>query len=330
MQFVLTDDLAGSFDRAIRKTYKPRGRLTERGHEVQPPDMVKQQVMREVRAEVRTTCAGFIAENLPGAFSTILGRERLPAGQLILTEKMEPFSEMRTAGRGYEWVSGLEGSFDTWQSGELPGLRARFGGHFDEEPDVVTIAGQRADALSDPNLARFGSNQDPVWALTQHLYWQLHETLALWGLLMLLVALQQRLADARDLVRPSTTRAGPTLKYLKRVRSELLRDSMDARAAAEDTLGLCKRGRAFESDATDFHPVTKTRGDRTLLTGLRSSLSMRARQLLATERFVRDFLLADGNAVSALANLRIQKRLLPLTVAAVAFAGVTLVLALRS
>lgn len=328
MHFMLDEHGGAAFERAMRCTYSARGRLVRDGHAIQLAAEVRREALAATRKQTRSACAAWLAERAPGAFAAVAGQ--LPCAELVLCTKMEPFSARRSpAWTSYEELSGLDGSVGTWSSAAIPGIRMRIGNGWGTGGEgLMTLAGRLSDVLSNPDLAQRGVERDPRWAISQCCHDAVGTTLALFGIYRLIAAFQARLAATRDEVRPMQARPKSTVPTLERVRSELLRDAHDARGAAAETLGLCRFERAFEFNTTDFESRDEWRSGASFLEGLRAALQMSARRLLATERHVRDLLVADSAVMSAVAGLRIQRLQLPIALAALVAAAASLLLAL--
>jgi hypothetical protein len=304
-QFVLTDDAALLFDRLSRRTdFEPEGRLHEGGFSIQPPDNVKKRELDLLRKALRQRGASWIRDNLPGDFSESQDLSLMPTAELVTTELQVPF-ERGTDWRNYLAFVGFGFTFDRWTSSSLPGWRWVS----DREEPAVTLAGKRSVVLENEHLDIYGS--EPEWALTAHMNDAIEKNLILWATAQLLSVLQGRLAAVRDQALREHASARSASRRLKRIRRNLLRDSLDARICAEELRAFADRKHEFEWGATRFvfEDFTARSQEVLLLDELRASVRTSAMVVSATESRLREALVADGTMMSAQANLRLQRQL---------------------
>lgn len=319
VQFVFADECALSFDALARRVdFATDARIQREGIRIDPPSNVKQRELRKLRRELRDKAARWVAQELPGAFSSGLGSQPMPTAELVTTEQATPFD--RTSDPfNYIDFSGFGENFEYWTAEELPGLRLTFD---DDDRSVAVFAGRRADVLADDSYDLYGGH-DERWALTHHVDEYVDRDLALWGTSHLLLAHQARLGEIRDQSLGGSTRPTPAIRRLKHVRDELLRDSLDARTVAAEVKRFASDSWAFERHALSWQSSRSTRNEG-LLAALRGAIRTNAKAVESSEQLLREALLAESSIIGTLADLRIQRGLWLIGILALAIALVSL------
>jgi len=312
MQFVLDDEAATAFDRLSRRTdFKPRTRVHDNGVSMTPSDQVKQEALRNLRAEFRNGAASWVAENVPGAFASNLGGHPMPSAELVTTEIALPFE--RHEGRDYVDFAGFGYDPFHWVSDEIEHWRLTF----DHDEDFAIIAGRRADVVK-PDYTQHGD--DERWPMTYEMQEYLAKDLALWGSSHLLLAFHARLRGIRDHeLRPRRfQRAG---KRLSTVKDEFLRDALDARDAAVELERFADDEQRFARHACEWKGGHERFADDDLLENLRVTLKDNAAALTGAEARLRDGLMVDSSVVGTRAGLRINLMALVIAIASLLIAA---------
>ena len=322
VQFVLTDELEASVDRTARRNdFEAKGELLRgSGVTVQPPENVKQAAIDEARKKLRRLPADWICKHAPGAFAA-RGLDAMPTAELVTAELGLPFAEetrrieyMRFLGLGWDPLA--------WQSDELKGWRLAF----DRGDRFMVVAGRRGDVRAAGQLEHRGS--DESWAMAMVANDYLQKDLVIWAASQHLVQCQERLSEIRDAGKGLVSGWFPTVR-LKRIGEEFLRDSLDARTAAAELKRFSASDRDFRREAAEWKGVGQF-GDRDLLGSFRDAIRANAGALLSSEERLRDSLLVETTMVSTIANLRVQRWLLIVTVLAAIAASVSLYLTVSS
>jgi hypothetical protein len=327
VQFVLNDDAATAFDALSYETdFKPQARRRRNGFLVSPSDQVKQTKLRELRADVRSRCANWLADQLPGAFASGLGGSPMPTAELVTTEIAVPFARTDDHRSYIDWAGFGFDPFH-WQSDEWPHWRLTF----DRDEDFIVVAARSIEAYSDERFKDYVADDDLRWAVAYRAHDYLERDLALWGASRLLLAFHARLSTIRDHgVRQR--RFESASRRLRTVRDEFLRDALDARVVAAELERYADEKRSFEWNACDWKPSEDLEGreDERFLENLRFRVSENAAALTAAEARLRDGLHIDSSVIGARATVRLTWWVLVVAAATLAVAVVALLVALRA
>lgn len=254
----------------------------------------------------------FIQANLPGAFSTDLGRP-LPACEIITTEKLKPFKGRTKPGRcDYAWVLGFDHSLHAWKSGQLTGFRFTLPGAM-RAPMAVLVG--RNKAVCRGLHPSDGTERDRI---LNHLWLGLDGTVGTLACYELLNGYHRLLAGVRDTRTSGDSSTRRSVMQLSRARQALLVDASDARTLAEELIGLADRPERYglRRFMTDFQASDPRIWEEptSLHTTLTRSITEEAEALLRIEERVRDNLIIDSNLSAAAGNLRVQVTVIRLTI----------------
>ena len=275
-----------------------------------------------------TACWNWMADKFPGRFSTEEMVER-PTTRLILTERQVPFK------RGPIWLSslGLGIAPDVWRSPEEPGWAIRFGPWPGEDRTNAIAATRRADAAKSPGGDLSG---DTNWYLTQRFADEQSSVVARWAIMRLLSLYTDRLAALRDQAsnRPTITRPVRDAKVLD---SFLMRDGLDASTITSDLEDFTKHLEHFRfgvpeyTEDMEIYPeaMRTRRPPNQLLPLLLEGLQAQARQLNQNMTATITNISASAGLRQAIANTIVQRRLLILTVVAIAIAILGVIVAVH-
>jgi Tn3 transposase DDE domain len=326
--FVFDDDLGLLIDRVLRKPYVSFGERVDRGWVIHTAANQRLDAAAAARRQLRNTAAGFFRDHLPGAFARDLGRD-LPACEVMTAAAWRPLWQPAhdPGGRatGYGWLLGMNSDTEAWEDEHLAGFRLQLPSAMSRTPAMV-LAGRHDEAFASID----GSYGGPTNAgLGSYLFMRLDGLVALWGSYELLAGYHALLSAARDVKVGVPARTSTTLSRLDRVRDELLGRAADARTIAHelDEAADAQRSSFTRLREVAFTPVCEQLWqepdlDRTLLNSLRTE----GRAVRRTEEQVRQNLTVDSGALSAAANLRLQRSVSRLTWVLIVIGIVTIAL----
>lgn len=314
--FILDDTEASRFDGLARRLdFKPTGELRAHSFSVNPSWNVKQDALREQRQRTRELACEWVASNFPGAFTG--ANQITPSADLVTTEVGTPFQPdsldgpyLRFADLGYMPAA-------VWVSDSAPGWKL----FTDRQEQFLTIAGRRRDVIE-------GTDRDSRWQIAQRANLRLDKNLVLWAAVRLLSTSHRRLAHIRDLG-GGLTNAHMPIRRLKRIGDEYLRDSLDSRTVAAELGTYAHEPERFSWGASEWSGV-ELFADEQLVESWRFVMRRMSAALLAGEERVRDGLLVETTLLTAIANLRMQRWFLLLTVVTIALGVIAIVVATGS
>lgn len=291
--------------------------LRRRGSQrIQGPYHRKESEIAEARGKVRADAREWIANQLPGLFSSLQGADP-PAWDLLLSEN----EQLHCARLGYDeaWRGplGLSAIREQWASEEVKGLQL-VRPHSLESGAVPSLVGLRSDAealLDHPGL---GEGMQAIAAQVDH---RITDLLALWTLDKALGAHDSQFAAIRDqLGSPPQWRTSGRLRRLRQEVMPLALDLQTLGRGSENDLALTRpfrRGSAeFILVSTDGHPkmhaVKKT--EVSLWGHLREQIEERGKTVADQGRDISEALRAQGEVLLATTNIRLQWLVIVLTV----------------
>lgn len=310
--FAFEDDVARSVENGLRIPIRSEGRRTANGWTVDTVANRRQDDVVEARMTLRRLAGRFFADHLPGAFSTDLAVEH-PACEVVTTSLWDPAElETRTSKEmGYLRTLGIAGSLNVCRSESMDGWTL-------DLPD--SIRGSSSLLLAG-NLSRVtgpGTHVNPgppTSQVSDALFHRFEGLMALWGCTETLRGYGGLLATTRDQLLAQAEGSTANIRRLRGVRRRLLGDAADARTLAEELAGLAAHDDAWRwPDAVTFEPVRNDLWPYASMTELiRSEITRQAKVVSASERRLRADLVADTDAVGAIANLRAQRMVAVMT-----------------
>jgi hypothetical protein len=284
----------------------------------------------EWRARLRSEAAQWLARRLPGSFNH-LAPGQLPAIELMLTEQhppwdeltrgyLHPITEMADRRNKYGWTRILDFREygDIWQSDQSH-FRLRES-PFERSRHVLELAALRSEYLNAPQLDTYLPPLAARWALTAFLSEQ-----------------NEQLAEVRDLTSRASRKRSP--RALTKVQRQLMNIGLEGNIVAAEIVQYAKSEEAWKSGFPDFRiKVAWEPGFPDLIPVLREDSTedatqcvsvadiLRQRQIDTGDRIrreeadLRDLINAGAQLIAAAENLRLQRRVLWLTIVSVAVA----------
>jgi hypothetical protein len=287
-------------------------KLPHGGHSMRYASAEKAARIGRTREDLRGQAREWIARNIPGAFATQLGVERMPTWDLVTTTSEHAWAD-RPAAQDWRDTLGLS-PVDRWTSEDLPGLSLCFPVWSDAEskPGIV-FSGREGELVA--SLRDFQGAD--LWAYAQHLHEVVDGLLAIWAIHEAVRGYRRRFAETRDAV-AAATQPGlrPVSKQLDRLRRDVLPLSFDVRTTQSAVKDLARAGHHRLIEAPRFEAVSARDSapsepflDR-LLKLLSSSAERVEQEVSETTSAVRAF----SEALLASANWRLQRTVVWLTV----------------
>jgi hypothetical protein len=315
--FVLEDDAAGALERVLRRDdFRASGKIEGRGYTINPPSNVKDAAVKAQRRRTHALVADWIADTLPGAFAA--NKETTPTAELVTTQSALPLDE-RSQDLEYLRAAGLANwTPAVWKSSELPNWRLTL----QDGDQRLTIARRQHVPSGDDTDER----DHDRWSMSQHVNDLVAKDVLVWAAVRLVETAKDRLAHVRDEGRQMAAARRP-LKRLRRIAGHYLRDSLEGRTIAAELALYAKSRERFHHNAAEWEGVDNFAGD--FLENIRGTLDRLTRDLLATEERVRDGLIIESNMISTIANLRVQRWIVLLTVLTILVGVIAIVVAMR-
>lgn len=318
MQFMLSEPSSTALEKVMRSTMETRSiPLRLRGSQrIQGPYHRKESDIAEARGKVRTDAREWIADRLPGLFSSLQGANP-PAWDLLLSEEEQLHCDRLNYDEAWRGPLGLSAIGEQWASEAVKGLQL-VRPNSPESGAVPSWVGIRKDAealLDHPGL---GEGMQAIAAQVDH---RITDLLALWTLDKALAAHDSQFAAIRDqLGSPPQWRSSGRLRRLKQEVMPLALDLQTLGRGSENDLALTRpfrRGSAeFILVSADGHPkmhaVKKT--EVSLWGHLRERIEERGATVTGQGRDISEALRAQGEVLLATTNIRLQWLVIVLTI----------------
>jgi hypothetical protein len=269
-----------------------------------------------------------MTNKFPGRFSAEAIDDR-PTMRLIFTEEQVPFK------REPVWLSplGLGIAPDVWRSSEQPGWAIRLRSWPGQDRTHVVAATRRVDAAKSPGGDLSG---DTNWDLSQRFADEQSSLVARWAITRLLSLYTDRLAALRDQASKPPTITRP-VRDARALDSFLMRDGLDASTITSDLedftehLGYFSLGVPQYTEDMEIYPeATRTRRPpNQLLPLLLETVQTYSHQLDRNMTATVTNISASAGLRQAVANTIVQRRLLILTIVAIAIAILGVIVAVH-
>jgi hypothetical protein len=323
VQFHVRDEAAVALDAAIRAEYTTKGSVNRDGSvSFTLPDMVRDEALANVRHELRNAAQVWIRRYFRGAFASL--DDDLPAADLVLLEKAEPFPNNREP--AYLGQLGLSSAWPPFATDELPGVKLAVREPFGDEA-VLRFASKRGTALGHERLTHYATQNE--FSLLQLLHEALAKNVAHYALIQLLMSYHRALSELRDVAPTTSTRTRTAVRRLTNIHAGSVATSVDIRNATSDILETFTDAQTLRRNATEWRSCDEREKEPVeLAEEWLWELRERATRLGALEERIRDALQTDAALLSAVANLRVQRFLWAATFVAVVVAIASLAVTL--
>jgi hypothetical protein len=224
-----------------------------------------------------------------------------------------------------------------WQCADLSCLRLRerrFHGRHPGQRHILTLAGRRPELLRTfPPTSAAAGQLDPA---VHRLDFYVMPFANRWALTSLLRELDEQLAATRDLAERSGGRRSS--RALTHLQQQLMRTGMDSQIVAADIVRYAQDEASWRRDILDFNEVPppavakQMTSQASLANTMRQGQISQGGRVTQAEAGLRDLLNTSAQLTAAAENLRLQRRVIWLTIASLivaAIAAAAAVVALR-
>lgn len=261
----------------------------------------------------------WFSRRFPGIFSSA-GRENRPTVRILLTQEKVPFEDYH---RQFAPV-GLSSVLDVWDSTNQPGWKLTFRNRPRDSRFALTVAARSRDAAQSPGGDISG---DSTWHLTQTFATNQSSLVARWAIVCLLSLYTYRLASLRD-------RAGRPRKMAKPIRQArdfdkfLITDGLDASTIISDLDVFVQNVNRFRSGVAEYsehlsrYPESyrNTHKPEELVPNLCGKIKNHAGRLKQDMEAATSNIAASAGLRQAIANTRLQRSVIVLTLVAIIIA----------
>ena len=319
--FRLDQDRERQLEKILDQDRVTFSRRSANGKSFTTPNVSQQKAaaVDDWRRALRDDAVQWMADQFPGFFCGISSKQ-LPTIGLLLTKDYPPW-QAQTPSADLNWANVLDIAHwhGYWEAKAHPGLRLNLATR-DDQRHFLMLAARQGD-LVDPN--NFGDEREKLNSAIQWLDISVPFLVAAWSVPALFGELEEQTIGILD----TADQAGrdKSLKALEQVQWQLLRAGLDSRIVANDiTQGPSNP--ILYSNAPDFLEVVHRSGPRTpppgssLISLWRASQAATGKRVVQMEKDLREILSTNADLAGASANIRLQRRVIWLTVVSVIIA----------
>jgi hypothetical protein len=279
-------------------------------------------------------CWKWISRRFPGVFVRA-GFETTPIVRLLITRNGVPFQDYE---RELAPVN-LASKLNLWNSKNEPGWKLSFSHRSPGRESLLIAATRAGDAARSSGS---GISGDTVWHLTQVFADSQSSLIAGWALSRLLALYADRLSSIRDRA-GRQVRLTPRLSFRRPVREArdldefLMRDGLDAATIISDVkdatslAGLFSLGEpSYEEDLSNYPSRAKSFPPRDLAPTLEASIKSQAERLNRDTEAATTNIAASAELRQSIANTRLQRSVIFLTIITIAIALASLYVSLHT
>lgn len=288
---------------------------------IRHPEAKKSAACQQLVRNLEEACRTWFAEKFPGRFARSAPNTR-PTIRILLTHNHGPFLDRKA-----KWFRpvGLDQPFDSWRSTENGGWTVKFRSCWQGDGEqVVTFAARRKDLVKDTNR---GEENTSNWYITQRFPEEFESLIVHHSVTSLLILYGNILGDLRD--RPTTRfRVRRPVREARELDRYLVGDGLDAATITEEVGTPARVPTFFGLNHVRFTEnldhlqanIRKQRAQRDLSTLLRAGLEKLATRLTRETSKTISNIRASAELRQAIANTRLQRFVLLLTVVATVIA----------
>lgn len=156
--FIFDEETANSLNEPLSCNYATYTEKIKTGIRIINVPHQKKNQTELTRAYLRTLCTSWIAENMPGYFSSKPLHNLFPTCELILLNKHNPLDKIgNKVYDSYLSMLGLNKEYNAWCANRIYGLYLYIPENSRERTNNIVLSGNVNEMLSDRDLSMFGS-----------------------------------------------------------------------------------------------------------------------------------------------------------------------------
>lgn len=304
--------------------YVLTGKGSRFGYRLFNPDNIRRERIQSCVRDIETRCVDWVRRHVPGVFSS-LNSAGMPTAALFITKQVSPMTE---ESRNIRALSGLAISrnYDAWNSDSWHGAGLVLPRNWDSEGQRLNFACRRRDAFPDNSFYH-----DPTsnWTISCRADELIRGLLSRWAITCLLDSYHEKLSVLRDYTaRNSRYRPVRDLKSLRTLARTML---YDIGVCAQETIEFAESDYRYRYDVLEMKYAREVNGKQPeLLPDLQSSQVARANQVRREAELLRATLSISNDLSQTVANIRIQRLVVLLTIISIGIAVWAALMSIRS
>lgn len=309
IQFVLSDNVSERFNALLRKTYKTEVEFHWKGLRLNGATYrdvhdQKREEANRYSDEIHKSISKWFSKNIPGHYSD--RALNLPSIDLITSNIYESNTDVGVHKAHSPQTQLFDVATDVWV----------YRGEKKIELRVPSDQRRSAYLFANRDSLRGGMWGEDREQLTAVMGEGFTQNIALWSIHKLLISFERELSELRDLaVSRSESQLG-TIKSLQHIRKSYLTITRDVQILANDLLGFVENPNGLHKESMDFELVRQSKYELpSWVEFLRQQDEKRIKYLKGLHVRVGEVITTSGNLLSIIENLRLQKKVLGLSLA---------------
>jgi hypothetical protein len=316
-EFGLDEDRARGLEGILNQDFATHAKMQPPGgYTILDAKTQKARRAEEWRVSLRRQAVSWLSERFPGSFDR-LAPGQLPTIELLLTGQHQPWqADSQTGTAGWARMLDIGGTSGYWQCASPTSLRLgeRRSGPQSEQRHRLVLASAERELLADQADSASGLEAIPL------LGFSVATLLTRWSLSAFIRELEEQLASIQDAAQQSARRRAP--HALADTQQLLLRNGIDSRIVVNDIVRFAQdswwRYNLIEFTEVDPPGVRDSRRPpASLADSLRGGQITDGQRVSRLETDLRDILSTSADLTSASENIRLQRRVVWLTIISV-------------
>ena len=330
--FRLQDDRARGLEAILNRDITSRTEKSENGYSLLTVGLQKDRATDQWRADLRREAAAWIAKYFPGSFHR-LAPGQLPTIELLITRHYQPWEPASDPSEipGWAGILDIGGWLEYWQCTGRSSFRLGERHIRSQNLDlrhalVLATAKEPPPGKESPDAGEGASILPTLNSLAMGL-------LARWSLLALVRELSEQLPRMQDTAERASRKQGlrQAVRTVTALQQENLRAGLDSRIVVGDIVSFTQNPMwrtHLLSILSDFSEVIPARRSATgppaasLIELWRNFTAAVGREIMRSERDLREVLSTNAELTGAAANLRLQRTTIWIAVLSGIFAAV--------
>ena len=320
-EFVFDEEYSRIFDDALRQDRESYVTAIPRGYRIHEPGTQRTSQVKNIRRDTTRLISDWLSTNIPGLCSAGLLEGDFPTCEFVTLRKAQPFP---TKGENdgtliwYLWDLGLDHSYDSWESADMPGLRFQPSSSDRNVANYHAILSINEDSWIKQDCRE--ENRSDRDSRIYRMHSKVFGILGVWAIGVLLQGYAQHFSKLRNSEFLRSTRNESAIEALQRI-GESVSYSLDIAAVTGELASLVRTKRPIGLEVASF--VSRSDAPDYWWKGSLEELIHRqigenADWLRAMDNAVRNHLTQYGTILGVVEDIHLQKKITRLTYAMVA------------
>jgi hypothetical protein len=313
--FVFDEETADSLNEPLSRNYSTYTEKIKSGIRIINVPHQKKNQTELMRAYLRTLCTSWIAENMPGYFSSKSLQNLFPTCELILLNKHNPIDKIGDEiGDSFLSMLDLDKEYNAWCTDNINGLYLYLSENRKERTNNIVLSGNVNEMLSNRDLSMFGSKSKEGNILGWFSYFDY--TLGILVLSFIAREYEQQLGMFRDKYGSVNIKdISHSIKQMQDIDKQFIEMQSGIIHFSDELKNFCKHKGYFMHEVYEFRRVRKRfEQDLNLFESIRDRLiylsdliDLNTKHVMTYADIMRQSISAISSRELATINLKLQK-----------------------